>query len=771
MSGSGWIGRPVRRREDGRYLRGEATYVADIALPRMAHVAFVRSPHGHAVLGPIATARALTLPGVLGVFTAGDLADRLRPVPPNVVEGATVAPVPHPPLASGRVRYVGEPVAAVVADTPAAAEDALEAVDVEYAPLPVVTDPQRALEGAPPVHDAVPDNVLLRWSRTGGDPDRAFAAAATVVRQTFRIPRVAAAPIEARGAVAAYDPGADLLTVWCSMQDPHRPRHQLSRALGRPEDRIRVIVPDVGGAFGSKGSLPVEIAVLAALAIRLGRPLRWIESRRDNLLGSYQGRGLDAEMEMALDGEGRILAVRARLVADLGAYLFPATPVPSLTTGMLLVGAYAIPHASVEVVGVATNKVPTGPYRGAGRPEAAYLVERMVDLAARQTGIDPVELRRRNAIPADRFPYTTPLGFTYDSGDYTAALDRLCQIIDYERARAEQRRAREAGRLQGVGVALYVERAGSQLWESAAASVEPSGRVVVRIGSNPHGQGHETTFSQIAAEVLRIDPDLITVEHGDSALVPRGVGTFGSRSITVGGSALLLVLEKIRTQAAAIAAHLLEAAPADIEWEDGRLFVRGAPRRSVAFADVAAAAYQPGRLPPGMEMGLQASGIFVLPRPVFPFGAYGAVVEIDPETGQVRLLTVAAVDDAGRIVNPLLAEGQVIGGVIQGLGEAFTEVFVYGEDGQPLSASFTEYALLRAADAPVVHSEFRETPSPINPLGAKGVGEAGTIGVLAAVANAVMDALAPLGIRHLDFPLTPARLWAAIRERRSTGWG
>jgi len=763
---SRWIGRPVRRREDRRFLCGEARYIADIVLPRMAEVAFLRSPHGHAVLERIDATRALVRPGVLGVFGAADLADRLRPVPPNVVEGAQVIPVPHPPLAAGRVRYVGEPVAAVVAETGAVAEDALEEIDVEYTPLPAVVNPHEALRGALPLHEGVPDNVLLRWSRTGGDPEWAFAGAATVVRQAFHIPRLAAAPIEGRGAVAAYEPGTDLLTVWCSMQDPHRPRQQLSRMLDRPDDRIRVIVPDVGGAFGSKGALPVEIAVLAALAMRLGRPLRWIEGRRDNLLGSYQGRGIDAEMELALDGEGRILGVRARLIADLGAYLFSATPVPPITTAMLLVGAYAIPHASVELLGVATNKVPTGPYRGAGRPEAAYLIERMVDLAAHRIGIDPVELRRRNAIPPDRFPYTTPLGFTYDSGDYLAALDRVCQMVDYGRARAEQAQARAAGRLRGVGVALYVERAGSQLWESAAVVVAPSGRVVIRPGSNPHGQGHETTFAQIAAEVLQIDLDAVTVEHGDSAVVPRGVGTFGSRSITVGGSALVLALEKIKAQATEIAAHLLEAAPQDIDWRHRRLCVRGAPQRSVSFAEVAAAAYQPGRLPRGMEMGLQATGVFTLPRPVFPFGAYGAVVEIDPETGEVHLREVAAVDDAGRIVNPLLAEGQVIGAAIQGVGQAFTEAFVYAEDGQALTSSFADYALLRAADSPSVRSEFRETPSPLNPLGAKGIGEAGTIGIPAAVANAVMDALAPMGIRHLDFPLTPARLWEAIRQGR-----
>ncbi|HEU5298723.1 MAG TPA: xanthine dehydrogenase family protein molybdopterin-binding subunit, partial [bacterium] len=675
-----WIGRPLRRREDPRLIRGEGQYVADLVFPRMAHAAFVRSPHAHAVLEQVDGSAARDVPGVLGVFTAADLGNRLRPLQANAVEGATVVQVPHPPLAAGRVRYVGEPVAVVVAETAEAAEDAAEHLTVGYEPLPAVVDPRAASTG-PALHDAAPDNIVLRWSRTGGDPAAAFAAASVTIRQSFHIPRLAPAPIEGRGAVALYEPGADRLTVWCSMQDPHRPLQHLSRMLGRPEERIRVIVPDVGGAFGSKGSLPMEIAVLADLAIRLRRPLRWIEARRDNLLGSYQGRGIDADAEMALDRDGRILAVRARLIADLGAYLLPATPVPPLTSAMLLVGTYAIPHASVEVVGVATNKVPTGPYRGAGRPEAAYLVERMVDIASGETGIDPVELRRRNVIAPDRFPYRTPLGFTYDSGNYRAALDRVCEVIDYPRERAGQTQARAAGRLRGLGVALYVERAGSQLWESAAVSVAPSGRVTVRTGSNPQGQGHETTFAQIAADVLRVDPETVTVEHGDSAVVPRGVGTFGSRSTTIGGSAVVVALEKIRAQAGAIAAYLLEASPSDIEWSGGRLHVRGAPQRSVAFSDVAAAAYQPGRLPRGHEMGLQASGVFNLPGPVFPFGAYAAVVEVDRETGGVHLLRLVAVDDAGRIVNPLLAEGQVLGAVVQGLGQSLSEAFVYGEDG------------------------------------------------------------------------------------------
>lgn len=757
-----WIGRPVRRREDPRYLRGQSTFVDDLVLPGMAHMVVVRSPHAHARVRSIHTESARRAPGVLAVITAGDLAGTVQPHPPNAVEGARVASVPHPLLAGEKVRYVGEPVAVVLAENRAAALDAAERVQVDYDPLPALVDPQESLRSTVLLHESLGENVLVRWARTHGDVEAAFASAGHVVKGRFRIPRLVAAPIETRGAVASYDPGTDVLTVWCSAQDPHRQLAQLSRILNRPDDRMRIVIPDVGGAFGSKGIAAPETAVAAWLATRVGRPVKWVEDRRENFLASYQGRGLDADVELALDGRGRMVGVRARLIADLGAYLFPTTPMVPVTAAMLLTGAYVIPNAAAELVGVATNKVPTGPYRGAGRPEAAYIVERMVHLAAQETGIDPVEFRRRNLIPADRFPYRTPLGFVYDSGDYDRALHRACDLIEYERWRRDQRAMRAEGRLVGIGVALYVERAGGQLWESAAVAVAPSGRVTVRIGSSPHGQGHETIFAQIAADVLQLDLDAVTVLHGDSAVVPRGVGTFGSRSTTVGGSALFVTLEKVKAKATRIAAHLLEAASEDIAWTDGRLHVRGTPERAMSFKDVAAVAYQPGRLPADLEMGLEASSIFALTGPVFPFGVYAAVVEVDIETGEIMLHQLVAVDDAGRIVNPLLAEGQVIGASAQGMGEALVEEAVYGDDGQVLTGAFTDYGLLRAERVPAVMSQFLETLSPLNPLGAKGIGEAGTIATPAAVANAVMDALAPLGVRHLDFPLTPQKIWRAV---------
>lgn len=766
-SATRWIGRSVKRREDPKFLRGAARYVDDLVLPGMAHMVIVRSSVAHARLKKTDVSAARRAPGVLAAVTAADLDAAIRPAPPNPVEGAEVVPVPHPVLAAGTVRYAGEPIAAVLATDRAAAQDAAELIAIEYDPLPAVTDPRQALTGAVRLHERAPDNVLVRWHRAQGDVDGAFGRAAHVVRQQFRIPRLAAAPLEPRGAVAAYDPGSDALTVWVSSQDPHRPLGQLSRMLNRPDDRLRVIVPDVGGGFGSKGSVAVDVAVAAWLAIRTGRPVKWIEDRRENLAASYQGRGLDIEMELALASDGTMLAVRAHVVADLGAYLYPPTAMVPVTASMLLTGAYAIPSASVETVGVATNKVPTGPYRGAGRPEAAYVVERMVDLAAATLGMDPIALRRRNIIAPDRFPHRGPLGFVYDSGNYERAIARAAALLEYDRWRAEQVQARKDGRLLGVGAALYVERAGSGLWESAAVSVTPAGRVVVRIGSTPNGQGHVTVFSQIAAEMLQIDLESITVEQGDSAVVPRGVGTFGSRSTTIGGSALVGALERVKAKAETIAAHLLEAAPKDIVWADGRLHVRGAPDRGLSFAEVAGAAYQPGRLPLGLEMGLDAQHVFRLASPVFPFGVYGAVVEVDPQTGEVAVRRLVAVDDAGRIINPLLAEGQVIGAVAQGMGQTFYEEVVYGDDGQLLTTTFAEYALARAPHVPEVTSEFLETLSPLNPLGAKGIGEAGTIATPAAIANAVCDALAPLGIRHLDFPLTPPRIWQAISAVRA----
>jgi carbon-monoxide dehydrogenase large subunit len=731
------VGQPVRRREDERILRGEATYLDDIERPRMAHIAFVRSPHAHARL----RVRNELPAGALLLLTADDL-DGINPLPVQEVDGVEHVGPPHPVLADGEVRYVGQPVAAVVAETRALAEDAAELVQVDYEPLEPVLSPREAPE------------LLARFARRTSGVEAAFASAAHVVRQSFELPRLVAAPIECRGAIAEPDLGEGTLTVWVSAQDSHRQRAGLAHVLGLPDDRIRVIVPDVGGSFGSKGVVAAESCATAIAAVQLDRPVKWAEDRLENFLAAQQGRGLEADVELALDADGTFTGVRARLYADLGAYLLPTTTIPAHTAALLMTGCYTIPEAEVEIVGARTDRVPTAPYRGAGRPEAAVLVEGIVDLAARELGIDRLELRRRNLIPVDAFPYATPLGWTYDSGDYGRCLDLAVELL----GEVEQS-GHDA--LRGTGFAMYVERAGG-MWESAEVTIEPTGRVVVASGSNPHGQGHATTFGQIVADQLGVDPGDVVFQFGDSAVVPRGVGTFASRSVAVGGSALVRALEAVRRRMLELAAEMLGADVEDVVRSEGGFSAAGSV---LTFADVAAAAYRPGRPGPTAEIGLRAYATFSSPL-VFSSGCYAATVEIDPGSGRIRIVRLVAVDDAGRIVNPLLAEGQVIGGIAQALGECLTEEAVVDESGQPRTASFADYSLLTAAEMPPIRAAFVETPTPTNPLGAKGIGEGGTIGALAAVANAVADAL---GGRWLAPPYTERKLWEALQAETAAG--
>ncbi|HEX6130923.1 MAG TPA: xanthine dehydrogenase family protein molybdopterin-binding subunit [Actinomycetota bacterium] len=769
-----WVGAPLPRREDARFVTGRAVYVDDIGAPGALHLGFVRSPFAHARIDAIDASDALGLDGVAAVVTADDIRGALDDFPIATAEGCTVAPVPLGPLADGTARYVGEPVAAVLAADAATLEDAIELVRADLDPLPAVGRPEDALRADVVVHDVAPDNVIVRWRREGGDVDGAFAAADVVVRQRFRIPRLVAAPIEPRRALATYDADADALTLRISSQDPHRPLANLAHVLRRPRDRTRVIVPDVGGAFGSKGPLPPEAALAALLAIRTGRPVRWVETRSENFLSAYQGRGLEADVELAARADGEVLAVRARLIADMGAYLQPTSTLPAVTTAMLMAGTYAIPAARIELLGVATHKVPVGPYRGAGRPEAALLVERMMDLLAADLAIDPVELRHRNVVQPDAFPHRTPLGFVYDSGDYGRALRLACEGLG-----ASPTTPRVTGRsVRATGVAMYVERVGggaapgpAALSESAVVSVEPDGRLVLRTGSSAHGQGHETTFAQIVADVFGVHPDEVDVRHGDSRDNPTGVGTFASRSVTIGGSAALIAAERVRERALAVAAEALEVSPDDLEWVHGRARVRGAPERSLGLVDLAAAADASRSADAGERLRVDAT--FTLPGPVFPAGAYAAEVEIDLETGLVRVVRVVGVDDAGRIVNPLLAHGQVQGGIAQGFGEAIGEEMVHDDDAVPLVGSLVDYAVPSAPDVPPIEASTVETPSPWNPLGAKGIGEGGAIGTPAAIANAVCRALAPFGVRHLDLPFTPERVLTAIRssERLSRASG
>lgn len=742
-----FVGRPLRRIEDLRFVTGRARYLDDLDPPGLAHAAFARSVHAHARLHAVDARRALASPGVVAVLTGEDLGESVRSLPAGMLEDGVVADAGHPVLARGAVRYVGEPIALVVAESRAAAEDAAELVDCEYEPREPVLDPRTAPDSLVRLHEA--GNVLVRWSRSRGDVEAAFAAADRVVSCSFSIPRLVAAPIEPRGALAEYDAEADVLVVHCSAQDPHRPLAQLTHALGRDAVRTRVVVPDVGGAFGSKGAIGPEVVAAAAAAMRLGRPVKWAEDRLENFLAAYQGRGLEADAELAVSAEGRFLGLRARLYADLGAYLYPTTAVPPHTTAMLITGAYAVPAAEVELVGVATTKPPTGPYRGAGRPEAALIVERLVEQAARELEVDPFELRRSNFVPRDAFPYETALGSVYDSGDFERCLDTALELLDVERAREEREWARAEGRVAGLGVGMVIERCGGD-WESARVAVEPDGPVVVSTGSSPHGQGHETTFSQIAADELGMEPEEIELRWGDSGEVPAGVGTFASRSVAMGGSALVHAARSLRERALPHAARLLSAPEVDVTWEGGAFVADG---RRVGLREVAAAA---GRL--------EADSRFESPL-LFSSGAYAAAVEIERSTGRLHVLRLAAADDPGRVVNPLLAEGQVLGAVAQGLGQSLVEEAVYDENGQLRTASFADYKLLTAAEVPPLASTFVETPSPHNPLGAKGVGEAGAIGMPAALANAVADALAAEGIAGLDPPFTEEKLWRALTRR------
>jgi aerobic carbon-monoxide dehydrogenase large subunit len=695
-------GRPLRRREDERILRGRTRYLDDIDPPGAAHVAFVRSPFAHARINGIEVPDGLE--GVFAVITAADLEGRVSDLPVQGIDGGEVSAEGHPVLAGEEVRYAGQPVAAVLAESRPAAEDAAERVDVDYDPLEPVLDARGS------------DVDMAHWHKVSGDVDGVFESAEHVVRARHALPRLAPVPMEPRGAIASYDEPDDMLTVWVSAQDSHRQLAGLAQVLGRTEDSIHVIVPDVGGAFGSKGAPAPETMLVAAAAMTSGRTVKWAEDREENFVASYQGRGVEAEVELALDGDATMLALRARIWADLGGYLMPTTAIPGHTTAMLMCGVYDIRVADVELVGRRTNKVPTGPYRGAGRPEAAYFLECTVDVAARELRIDPLEIRRRNLIR--EFPYETALGWTYDSGDYARCLDTAEELVNRERHSDEVR-------VVGTGFGMYVERAGG-MFETADAELLPNGKLLVRSGSSPHGQGHDTTFAQLAADRLGVELEDVELRFGDSKEVPRGVGTFASRSVAMGGSAVVQAVDALKEKCAAIAAG-----------------------RTMSLREVAEA-----------EPGIRASARFSSDL-VFSSGAYGAVIEIERATGRLRVLRLVAVDDAGTIVNPLLAEGQVIGGSAQGLGQCLVEEAVYDEEGNPTFASFVGYSLLTAAEMPPVLAAFVESPSPLNPLGAKGIGEGGAIGTPAAVANAVSDALG--GVR-IDPPFTDAKLWRALRE-------
>ncbi len=748
-----FLGKPVPRLEDERLLRGQGRYVDDLSYPGTLHLALLRSPLASARVLGLERERALGMPGVVGVFTHEEVP---LEIPVRVPKGAN--PAFHPALAKGVVRYVGEPIAAVVAETRAQAEDALEALaqGLDLDPLPQVVDLEEALKDEVLVHPELGTNLAYRRYVKGGEVEEAFQRAHRVVQAKIRIPRVAPLSLEGRGVLAV--PEGEGLLLYASTQVPHRLRELLAQALGLPQEALRVVAPEVGGAFGAKLNLYPEEVLAAFLARRLGRPIKWVEGRREAFLATAHGRGQLGEVALALSEEGRVLGLRARILADVGAYLLETTFPPHGGTVLMLQGPYAIPALEVELLALYTHATPTGAYRGAGRPEATFYLERIFEIAAKTLGEDPVAFRRRHLLRGP-FPHRTLTGAQYEGGDYEGALQALLEAARYEELRAFQEEARKEGRKVGLGLAFYVEVTGYG-YEVGTVRVHPDGSATLFTGTSPHGQGAGTAFAQIVADTLSLPLGRIRVVYGDTQAIPMGQGTAGSRTLQVGGSALLLAAEKVREKMRRIAAHLLEVAPEDLVLEGGAFRVKGAPL-AVSVAEVAQVAYDPRRLPRGMEVGLEERATFNLEGATFPYGAHLALVEVDPETFLVRVLGYWAVDEVGRVVNPLLAYGQAQGGVVQGLGQALLEEVVLDPQGQNLTASLLEYALPRAAQAPkVIWSPGEEHPSPQNPLGAKGIGEAGAIAAPPAIANAVLDAL---GLLHLDLPLTPPKLFQALR--------
>jgi carbon-monoxide dehydrogenase large subunit len=779
------LGASVLRREDARFLTGRGRYTDDITLPGTTHAAFVRSPHAHARIRSIDTSRAQGVRGVRAVFTGAQLAGGgVNGIPVGWLLPDMKTPS-HPPLAIDRARYVGEAVAVVIADDAYVARDAADLVDVDYEPLPAVVDATAALASTTLVHDDAPGNRCFHWAI--GDASAtaaAFQDAAHIIRQRLVNHRLAAVAMEPRSALASYSRGTDELTLYVTSQNPHVHRLIMGAfVLGVPEHKFRVISPDVGGGFGSKIFIYPEECVLAWATKQLARPVKWTATRSESFLTDAQGRDHVSDVELALDADGRILGLRVHTVANLGAYLSLFAPcVPTYLYGTLLSGVYRIPAIYAEVDAAFTNTTPVDAYRGAGRPEAAYLLERIVDLAAQQLGMNPAALRRLNFIPADAFPYQTPVALVYDSGNYAPALDLALQKVDYPKLLEEQAQGRREGRYIGVGLSTYIEACsiapsqvvgslGAQagLYESASVRVHPTGKVTVFTGSHAHGQGHETTFAQLVSHDLGIPMDDVEIVHGDTGTVQFGMGTYGSRSGAVGGTAIHNAVGKIKDKATKIAAHLLEAAPEDVVTEGGKYFVRGAPDRSKGFADISLAAYLAHNYPRDLEPGLEANAFYDPSNFTFPFGAHVAVVEVKRDTGEVKILKYVAVDDVGNVINPMIVDGMVHGGVAQGVAQALWEEVRYDESGQPQTASLMDYAVPRADQLPSFDTARTVTPTPVNPLGVKGAGETGTIASTPAVANAVIDALAPFGVKHLDMPLTPEKLWTAMQTADATG--
>jgi carbon-monoxide dehydrogenase large subunit len=762
------IGQPVRRVEDRRFITGRGRYLDDISRPRQAHAVFLRSPHAHARIRSIDTRAAASASGVIAVLTGADLAaDGLGPVPcVSGVAGAVLPP--RPAMVADRVRHVGDTVAMVVAENTAVARDAADLVAVDYEPLPAAVDTVGALApGQPQVWDEAKGNLCFDWDV--GDAG-AVAAAATRARHKVSLTlvnnRVVVNSMEPRGAIGEYDPGEDAYTLWSSTQGSHFVRNLLAEhVFCIAENRIRVVTPDVGGGFGMKLFLYPEHVLVLWAAKRVGRTVKWVPDRADSFMTDTQGRDNVTKLELALDENLKFLGLSVELTANMGAYLSNFAPeIPTFSGAVMHSGVYAIPAIHVAVKGVFTHTVPVDAYRGAGRPEAAYALERLVEFAARKLGVEPTDLRRRNLVPAAAMPYATPLGLVYDSGDFARNLDQALRSADVAGFAARRAAASARGHYRGIGQAVYIEQSGFPPDEFAELRFDPSGTLTVLMGSQSSGQGHQTAYAQLASEKLGLDLDKIRVQQGDSAAIAFGRGTGGSRSIPVGGAALMHAADKLIVKGKRIAAHLLEAAEADIAFTEGEFAISGTDRK-VTLDAVARAAFNPAQLPADLEPGFAESGHFTPPAPTYPNGVHVCEVEIDPETGIVRIERYLVVDDFGVVINPLLLAGQVNGGIAQGVGQAMLERTVFDpENGQLVSGTLLDYALPRADDLPALEFAYNIVPCRTNPLGVKGAGEAGAIGSPPALINAIVDALAELGIDHIDMPATPEVVWRAIRE-------
>ena len=777
------VGKALRRKEDPRLITGRARYIDDISLPGTLWAAFVRSPEAHAKIVSVDASAAKARPGVRAVYTSEDLTDLTGPLPMAwVPPGITVNNPEHWPLAKGSVRFVGDPVAVVIGEDRYGVVDAAEDVVVEYDPLPVVTDPEEALKAETHLlHPDIGSNQTHEWSLGGGDLDAGFAQADIIVERRVVNHRTAGAPIEPRGVLA--DCRAGQLTVWSATQVPHFVRLFLALLLGMSEEKVRVIAPEVGGGFGAKLQMTGEEVMCAWASRKLGWPVKWIATRIEDMATTHQGRDQIADTKMGLKRDGTITAFHVKILADFGAYNMLLTPTIPALGAFVMSGVYKMPALQTDIVGVFTNKCPTDAIRGAGRPEATHMIEITLDQAAAELGMDPLEIRRKNFIPKEEFPAELPIGVIYDSGDYEKSLDKLLEHVDVPAFRREQEELRSRGIYRGIGFSTYTEICGlaptrvvgpegfgnqAGFWESALVRVHNTGAVTAYTGSSPHGQGHETSFAQIVADRIGVDPSVVEIVHGDTGVGPEGRNTYGSRSLAVGGESLARCAVKVADKAKAIVAHNLEASPEDIELTGDRFAVKGSPDKGMTLAEVAGAAYL-NWVPEGMEPGLEATTFWEPENFVFPFGAHAAIVDLDPETGKVKLLRYVAVDDCGNAINPMLIDGQVHGGVVHAIGQALYERVHYDEQGQLVTGTFVDYALPTAAELPSIETDRTVTPSPVNSLGVKGVGEAGTIAASAAVTNAVIDALRPLGVTYMNMPLSPMRVWEAISEARGQG--